>query len=79
MSQRKPACLNPMSPTADTPHPVQVQAWRKMGASARSQLGIDLRRNVRLWKLAALRAQHPDWSEQRLREELARIYLRGNA
>jgi hypothetical protein len=49
-----------------------------MGASARSQLGIDLRRNVRLWKLAALRAQHPDWSEQRLCAELARIYLHGN-
>jgi hypothetical protein len=67
-----------MSSTADTPHPVQVQAWRKMGASARSQLGIDLRRNVRLWKLAALRAQHPDWPEQRLREELTRIFLHGN-
>jgi hypothetical protein len=67
-----------MSSTADTPHPVQVQAWRKMGASARSQLGIDLRRQVRRWKLAALREQHPDWPEQRLREEVARLYLHGN-
>jgi hypothetical protein len=62
----------------DLPHPLQVKAWRDMGAAARSQMGIDLRRTVRGWKRAALHAQHPDWPEERLGQELARLYLRGN-
>lgn len=79
--------LNPSVPTQppsrrlrpdETPHPLQVKAWREMGASARSQMGIDLRQQVRHWKLAALRAQHRDWPEERLRRELAQLYLRGH-
>jgi len=60
------------------PHPLQIEAWRKLGASGRSQLGMDLRRQVRGWKLAALRQQHPAWSEERVQLELAQLYLRGN-
>ena len=62
---------------SETLHPIQVQAWRKMGASGRTQLGIALRRDARRWKFAALRAQHPDWSEARLLDELKQVYLRG--
>jgi len=39
---------------------------------------MDLRRQVRGWKLAALRQQHPAWSEERVQLELAQLYLRGN-
>ena len=60
------------------PHPLQVQAWRRMGATGRSQMAADLRRQVRGWKTEALRAQHPEWSGERLRRELALIYRRGN-
>jgi hypothetical protein len=63
---------------SETLHPIQVQAWKKLGASGRTQLGIAMRRDARRWKFAALHAQHPDWPEDRLREELRRIYLRGN-
>lgn len=62
----------------DAPHPLQVAAWRAMGASRRSELAADLRRQARGWKRSALRTQHPDWSEADLGRELARIYLRGN-
>jgi hypothetical protein len=65
-------------PSSETLHPLQVEAWRKLGASGRTQLGIAMRRDVRRWKLAALHAQHPDWPQDRIREELRRIYLRGN-
>jgi hypothetical protein len=62
----------------DGPHPLQVAAWQKMGASGRAQLGVELRRKVRGWKRDALRAQQPEWTEDRLQRELAEIYLRGN-
>ena len=61
----------------DRPHPLQIQAWRAMGGAGRTRLGIQIRRNVRHLKLEALRSPHPDWSDQRLRIELAEIYRRG--
>ena len=63
----------------DRPHPLQIQAWRAMGAEGRTHLGIQLRRNARRWKLTSLRTQHPDWDEDRLRAELAQIFLRERA
>ena len=69
----------PVAPdVADAPHPLQVAAWRAMGAAGRSELAAALRRQVRGWKRDALRTQHPDWTEVQLERELARIYLRGN-
>jgi hypothetical protein len=64
--------------SSETLHPIQVQAWKKLGASGRTQLGIAMRRDARRWKFAALRAQHPDWTDARLQNELIRIYSRGN-
>jgi hypothetical protein len=49
-----------------------------MGAAGRSALGVELRRNARRWKRDALRAQHPDWTDERVERELAWIYLRGH-
>jgi len=77
-----PNPTNGASPTLpdreqDRPHPLQIQAWRAMGATGRTRLGIELRRRGRRWKLAALRSQHPDWTDDRLRAELAKIYARG--
>jgi hypothetical protein len=62
-----------------TIHPLQVRAWQRLGASGRSELAMQLRRQVRRWKQDALRAQHPDWTDDRLRRELARLYLRGSS
>jgi len=62
----------------EMPHPLQVEAWCRLGPERRSQMGVALRRQVRAWKTAALREQHPDWSDERLQRELAAIYLRGN-
>lgn len=55
----------------------QIEAWRRMGVDGRTRCGQALRQQVRRWKLSALRAQHPDWSEPQLARELALIYLRG--
>ena len=72
--------MNPLSepPTADAPHPLQIKAWREMGGTGRSELAAELRRKVRGWKRDALRAQNPVWSDARVEQELARIYLRAN-
>lgn len=67
-----------MPTLAERPHPLQIEAWRQMGADRRTQYGVALRAQVRRWKTAALRAQHPDWSETQILRELALIYLREN-
>lgn len=59
----------------DRPHPLQIEAWRSLGATGRTHLGIQLRRQARRWKLSSLRTQHPDWTDAQLRAELAQIYL----
>ena len=66
-------------PEHDRPHPLQIQAWRAMGAIGRTHLGIQLRRKARRWKLDSLRTQHRDWNDDQLRAELAQIYLRERA
>ena len=68
----------PQSPVSDGPHPLQVEAWRAMGGTGRSELAAELRRKVRGWKRQALKAQHPEWPEERIDRELAWIYLRGH-
>ncbi len=67
----------PLDRELNCPHPRQIAAWQAMGATGRTQLGIRLRRQARRWKLAVLRAKHPDWTEESLRAELAKIYSRG--
>ena len=68
----------PDLPVSDALHPLQVKAWQAMSASGRSELAADLRRQARRWKRDALRAQHPAWTDERINQELARIYLRGS-
>lgn len=78
MPQIPPVNALPESTVSDRPHSLQVKAWREMGGSGRSELAASLRRQARRWKRDALRAQNPAWPEQRIDQELVRIYLRGN-
>lgn len=64
----------PLDREQDRPNPRQIDAWRKLGAEGRTALGIRLRRQARRWKLDALRARHPTWSDAELRTELARAF-----
>ncbi len=56
-------------------HPEQIRALRKMPLERRAELALGFIRSMRRTKAAALRAQHPDWSEQQLRAELRRLTL----
>jgi hypothetical protein len=56
-------------------HPEQIRALRQMPLERRAELALGFIRSMRRMKAAALRAQHPDWSEQQLRAELRRLTL----
>ena len=56
-------------------HPEQIRALRQMPLERRAELALGFIRSMRRFKAAALRAQHPDWSEQQLRAELRRLTL----
>jgi len=56
-------------------HPEQIRALRQMPLERRAELALGFIRSMRRMKVAALRAQHPDWGEQQLRAELRRLTL----
>jgi hypothetical protein len=56
-------------------HPEQIRALRQMPLERRAELALGFIRSMRRMKAVALRAQHPDWSEQQLRAELRRLTL----
>ena len=51
-------------------HPAQITAFRKMTPARRLELGLQFIRQMRQLKAAALRAQHPEWSEAQVAEAL---------
>ena len=56
-------------------HPEQIKALRRMTHERRAELALGFIRSMRRMKAAALRAQHPDWSEQQVAAELRRLTL----
>jgi hypothetical protein len=56
-------------------HPEQIKALRKMPLERRAELALGFIRSMHRMKAAALRAQHPDWSEQEVAAELRRMTL----
>ncbi|MDB6030209.1 MAG: hypothetical protein JWM16_547 [Verrucomicrobiales bacterium] len=55
--------------------PKQVAIFKAMQGEKRLQIAGKLYWMARTIKLAGLRAQHPDWSEERLKSEVTRIFL----
>ncbi|MDQ6859846.1 MAG: hypothetical protein M3032_01630 [Verrucomicrobiota bacterium] len=53
-------------------HPEQVKALRKMSLERRANLALGFIHSMRRLKTAALRAQHPDWSEEEIKAALRR-------
>lgn len=54
--------------------PEQIAALRAMGGVRRLKLAEQLYWSARRIKMAGLRHQHPDWPEQRLTDELRRVF-----
>ena len=55
--------------------PEQIEIFRAMTGERRLQLAEQLYWSARKLKLAGLRAQHPDWTEEQLNAEVRRIFL----
>ena len=59
--------------------PDQTMILRAMSPAERWQVACSLYVQARAWKAAALRALHPDWSVERIRQTLRKIFLHGFA
>jgi len=55
--------------------PKQIEILRAMPGEQRLRLAEGLYWSARRMKIAGLRAQHPDWSDDRLQSEVRRIFL----
>ena len=55
--------------------PEQIEIFRAMTGEQRLRLAEQLYWTARKLKLAGLRAQHPDWTEEQLNAEVRRIFL----
>jgi hypothetical protein len=55
--------------------PEQIAILRTMTGQRRLQLAEDLYWSARRLKMAGLRAQHPDWSQEQVETETRRIFL----
>lgn len=60
-------------------HPEQIKALRKMGPARRLKVGLQFMEEVRQLKAAALRQQHPKWSEQQIALALREFVQNGAA
>ena len=58
-------------------HPVQEKILREMTPSRRLEIAMGMQRSARAIKAAALRQKHPEWSEEEVLRELARLTLYG--
>jgi hypothetical protein len=58
-------------------HPEQIKAMRRLTSEQRLKIGMQFIRAGRRFKRAALRKQHPDWSENEVAEEMRRLTLHG--
>jgi len=54
---------------------IQRQIFAKMTAEKKLELSMQLYWSARRLKAAHLRGLHPDWSEEKVQEEVRRIFL----
>ena len=59
----------------EKPSPKQIEIIRAMSGERRWRLAEQLYWSARRMKIAGLRAQHPDWPNERLEAETRQIFL----
>lgn len=60
-------------------HAEQVKALRNMSLERRAEIALGFIRSMGQLKAAALRSQHPDWSEQQVVEAVRQCVLHGRS
>lgn len=56
-------------------HPVQREIYRRMSPAKKLEIAGRLYWDARRLKAAALRGQHPDWSEEEVQDKVREIFL----
>jgi hypothetical protein len=56
-------------------HPIQIKIFQNMSAQRKWELSIELNYNARALKAAALRKDHPEWNEEKVNEEVKKIFI----
>ena len=62
--------------TLEPLHPVQAERWRAMSPAEKWEVAKGLLRTARETRRAGLSLHHPDWSPERIDQELARELAR---
>lgn len=62
-------------PPLDLPDPAQMEIWKKMSIEEKCELFCSIQRQARDMKHAMLKHQHPEWSEEKIKREIAHIFL----
>lgn len=57
--------------------PPDIAAFRKMRPSDKWRVITGMHMQARIWKRAALRSMHPDWSEEQVENTLRELFLYG--
>ena len=60
-------------------HPEQLKALRKMTPEQKLEAGFAFMEEMRQLKAAALRSQHPDWTDEQIAQALREFILNGAA
>jgi hypothetical protein len=60
-------------------HPEQVKALRKMSLERRAEIALGFIRSMGRLKEAALRNQHPDWTDEQITEALRQSIVNGRS
>ena len=68
-----------MIPVIEPLHPIQREALRKMSPAEKWKISLGLLEMATESRLVALRQAHPDWPDDRLRDELAAERRRGES
>lgn len=55
--------------------PQQVRIYRSMPPARKLELAAEFNRAARELKAAALRSQHPDWSDEQVRRKVRESFL----
>jgi hypothetical protein len=58
----------------EQPGPDQIAALRAMTGEQRLRMAEKLYWSARKMKTAGVRAQHPDWTEEQVKDEVRRIF-----